>query len=223
MRSAPSLSRRWPGGVSDQRTWRPARSAASQPSAAVRASAWRADLSSTPNSPSADTRVWVQTGAPRGRTNSPRMVISRDRALAPPISRRLLTAGRDVPSAMTTRLPGQCRSAGDVHCPQLRYRGPAPGAVPPQRERDRRGDEQAAAGREPGGEVDVLADDGEGGGQPGQRLAELAGVLRAVERAAGSPGDLHQRAVVGEERVAGPAATAEVAAAATAAATASPA
>src|ERR1700722_1061222 len=101
---------------------------------------------------------------------------------------------------------------GDAHCPQLRYRGPARGAVPPQRERARRGDEQAAAGREPGGEVDVLADDREGGGQPGQRPAELAGVLCAVERAAGGPGDLHQRAVVGEERVAGPAATAEAAA-----------
>src|ERR1700722_18160747 len=112
---------------------------------------------------------------------------------------------------------------GDAHCPQLRYRGPARGAVPPQRERARRGDEQAAAGREPGGEVDVLADDREGGGQPGQRPAELAGVLRAVERAAGGPGDLHERAVVGQERVAGPAATAEPPEAAATTATAAPA
>src|SRR5690349_15886612 len=109
---------------------------------------------------------------------------------------------------------------------------PAPGAVPPQRERDRRGDEQAAGGREPGGEVLVLADDREGGGQMGERPAELAGVLRAVERAAGGLRDMHERAVVGLEgvapaeaaaaRLAAEAAAAE-AAAASAAATAEPA
>src|SRR5438105_13757182 len=83
-------------------------------------------------------------------------------------------------------------------------------AVPPQRERYRRGDEQAAAGGEPGGDVNVLADDREGGGQMGERRGELAGVLRAVERAAGGPGDLHERAVVGLERVARPAASAAI-------------
>src|ERR1700759_3331135 len=80
--------------------------------------------------------------------------------------------------------------------------GPWPGAVPPQRERYRHDDEQAAGGREPGRDVDVLADDREGGGQLGECLAELAGVLRAEERAAGGLGDPRERAEVGVERVA---------------------
>ncbi len=83
--------------------------------------------------------------------------------------------------------------------------GHSPGAVPPQRERYRRGDEQAAAGRERRRDVDVPTDDREGGGQLGERRGELVGILRAVERAAGGPGDLHERAIVGVERVALPA------------------
>src|SRR5690349_11900654 len=98
---------------------------------------------------------------------------------------------------------------------------PAPGAVPPQRERHRRGDEQAAGGREPGGEVFVLADDREGGRQMGERPAELAGVLRAVEPAAGGLRDVHERVVVGLEGVApAEAAAARLAAEAAAAETA---
>jgi len=83
------------------------RSEASHPSAAVRASACRPDLSSTPNNASADTSVCVQTDPPRGRTNSPRMVISSDRALVPPISRLLLSVGRAGPCAMAAYLPGR--------------------------------------------------------------------------------------------------------------------
>src|ERR1700735_1044750 len=104
------------------------------------------------------------------------------------------------PSSYAPRAPSVIRDP--------RGGGRSLGAVPPQRERDRRGDEQAAAGREPGGDVHVLTDDREGGGQLGERPAELVGILRAVERAAGGPGDLHQRAVVGVERVACPAAPA---------------
>src|SRR5215469_14784321 len=100
----------------------------------------------------------------------------------------------------TGRFTSSASSAGRVPSP-----GRSPGAVPPERERYRRGNEQAAAGREPGGHVDVLTDDREGGGQLGQRRGELVGILRAVERAAGGPGDLHERAIVGVERVAVPA------------------
>ena len=55
-----------------------------------------------------------------------------------------------------------CPALGSViHDP--RGDGPSPGAVPPQRERHRRGDEEAADGGEPVGDVDVLTDDREGG------------------------------------------------------------
>ena len=62
----------------------------------------------------------------------------------------------------------------------------------------------------------MLAHDREGVGQLGEGAAELAGVLRAVERAAGRMGDLLERAIVGVERVAAPAAAAEATAKATA-------
>src|SRR6516225_5355446 len=81
MRCVPSVSRRTPAPVSCHRTRRPARSDVNQPAAAVRASAWRAVLSSTPHAPSDPTSVPVHTGAPAGSTNSPRIVISSERAL----------------------------------------------------------------------------------------------------------------------------------------------
>jgi hypothetical protein len=46
------------------------------------------------------------------------MVISSERALAPPISRRLLTVGRDVLSAIDTCSPGQRQP---VDCSQPPY------------------------------------------------------------------------------------------------------
>ncbi len=93
MRAAPSVSSRVPDAVSDQRTRRPARSEASRPSAAVRASACRADFDSTPSPPSTSRSTWVHTGSSRGSTNSPSTVSSSDRALVAPSSRRRDRAG----------------------------------------------------------------------------------------------------------------------------------
>ena len=88
MRAAPSVSSPWPQGERSHRTRRPTRSEVSIPSAAVRASAWRADFSSTPTRPRTSTTVWVHTGRPAGSTTSPSTVISRERALVAATSRR---------------------------------------------------------------------------------------------------------------------------------------
>ena len=58
-------------------------------------------------------------------------------------------------------------------------------AVPPQRQADRGGDQQAAEAREPRGEVLLLVRDGDRAGQVGQRALELVGVLRLVEAGLG--------------------------------------
>lgn len=48
----------------------------------------------------------------------------------------------------------------------------------------------------------MLAHDREGRGQLGEGAAELSGILGAIEGAACGPGYVHQRAIVGVERVA---------------------
>src|SRR5215470_10581574 len=106
MRLAPSLSSRRAEGVSSQRVRRPTRSDTSSPSAAARASAWRADFSVTPNPARVSTSIHVQTGRPAGSTNSPSTVISRDLALVCRTSRRRMTSGgRPASSAVIGRLP----------------------------------------------------------------------------------------------------------------------
>src|SRR5215831_4697782 len=87
----------------------------------------------------------------------------------------------------------------------------SPGSVPPERERDRGGDEESAHAGEPGGDVEMLVDDGEGAGQVGQGVLELAGVLGAVERGAGSGGDPLERGIVSYQRVMAPDEPAEAA------------
>src|SRR5206468_5621761 len=77
-----------------------------------------------------------------------------------------------------------------------------PGSVPPQRERERGGDEKAAEAGEPRGDVAMLVDDRERAGEVAEGGLELVGVLRAVEPAAGDAGDLPERVVVGDEGVA---------------------
>src|SRR5579871_1014886 len=106
MRRAPSLSSRRAEGVSSQRVRRPTRSDTSSPSAAARASAWRADFSVTPKPASVSTSTHVQTGRPAGSTNSPSTVISRDLALVCRTSRRRMTSGgRAASPAVIGRLP----------------------------------------------------------------------------------------------------------------------
>src|SRR5690348_13583606 len=106
MRRAPSLSNRRAEGVSSQRVRRPTRSDTRSPSAAARASAWRADFSVTPNPASVSTSIHVHTGRPVGNTNSPSTVMSRDLALVRRTSRRRMTSGgRPASSAVIGRLP----------------------------------------------------------------------------------------------------------------------
>src|SRR6266540_304635 len=105
MRWVPCSSRSWPCGVRDHRTRRPCRVDSRSPSAAVLVRAWRADFSSMPMAPRASISVAVQTGSPRGWTNSPRIVRRVDLALAEPIWRRRV-ADRLVGAALLeTRTP----------------------------------------------------------------------------------------------------------------------
>ena len=78
------------------------------PPRAARDSACLADFSSTPSSASTSTSVAVQTAAPRGSANSPSTVISSERALVSPSSRRRLTACRGLPPPAA--LTGCCGS-----------------------------------------------------------------------------------------------------------------
>src|SRR5262245_5340388 len=89
MRSAPSVSSRSPSGLKVHNVRRPTRREVSQPSAAVRMSAWRAAFSSTPSRSKASMKAAVHADPPEGSTNSPSRVNSNPRALSPPAACRL--------------------------------------------------------------------------------------------------------------------------------------
>src|SRR5262249_60819533 len=90
-----------------------------------------------------------------------------------------------LPGARThrdARPAARCRlGAGLLGGPPRR----SPGLVPPERERDRDGDEEAAGAGEPGGDIEPLVDDRGGAGQVAEGILELVSLLSAVGLAAG--------------------------------------
>src|SRR5262245_27301200 len=80
MRRAPSRRSRAPASVSRHWVRRPFLVGASHPSVAVRASACRAAVGSTPNPPSTSTNVVVQIGRVAGNMYSPSTVSNNERA-----------------------------------------------------------------------------------------------------------------------------------------------
>src|SRR3954452_17052742 len=99
----------------------------------------------------------------------------------------------------------------------LRSRGTGPfrcaRTVPPERQPERRADEQGGEEREPHRHLDVLLLEPDVAGQVRQDLAEPVGVLGAEVLATGDPGDLGERLLVDLLEPAAATATAEVEAA----------